>query len=1336
MSDRKIEYTLKGKDDLTPVAERASEAVSALNDETERLGKALDEANEAKGLLVSLKSTTRELGQAEASIERTSKQIEKLRADLETAPKSSHLASSLKRAEKQLESSSQWADSLRPKLADLSTALSLAGVDTANLADEEERLAGVVNKTRTALADTSRQLSSAKATDAAASRASAEAEQDAANATAELEQKKRAAAVAARELLQRQREGTQVTAEHSNQIGVSVKRLAAYAVGLLGVGQVLGKLRESITAVFRSGNDNEQALAQLNAALASTGNAAGLTAEQLQALATQMRSNSLFSTEQIVAAETRLLSYTDVAGEQFPRAMQIVVDQAQRLGMSVEQSAEVVGKALQSPAEAMGALGRQGFKLEAGQKELLKQLVATGRTAEAQAVIMDMLAEAYGGAAAAARLDTATGLWKRLTDQFGDFAGRVADSGAFDYLKLKLREMGDYLQALADDGTLERWAKSTSDSIVGFARALENAGRWIANHSTELKALASAYAALKLAGMVTAMARWATSVQAGALQMRGLTLETNAAAAATSRLGATQVVSAGMGKLGSVILSVGKGLLSLTGRLAGWAGVAMLAADAGKPLGEWFAKMTPAVKEAEASIARLNQQMREQYNAAKDAALGLEDAAGVQIKSSTELRRASDEERAAYLKRLQALEEYRKAQMRVALYGREVGEVTRDQFKQASDALAAVRREMDAIGKAADFTAAAFKGRLTTGALELVEQFNAVRRSGVDANEALTQLGKDFDPSNAAQLRDMGVLLQYLGQYGVLSGEQIQQFLMAKLDKLSGEDLLKVQRVAKDVFDGLGRGAEALGLVIDASLSGALQTLGIDLEEIHTGFDKATRETLEAFAEVTRVQQESGRNAQDSAAVIAAAYVAARQKINDPAALEQLDAAFKSAAKTAGMTATQISTGMAEARGEVSKAAGAIRDMDDALERIGSAGSAMELANIGVAASKAFHSGRMSAEQYAKVQDALHDKTLALRDAVEQSSKAQDDKNDSDREAITTSEQLRRESGKRMEAERKAGDQAMQDRRKGSEETKRDVSAFEGYFSGVISRARQPLAALSAAALEFYDRLRGISSVDVSIDTGSLDATRDSLERVTNSLGEVQSALQRMSGMSLGRWQLETQQASLKTQQAFLGQKAALQDLTETYARGDISAKQFVSSASSMRRALSLLDASDLSGLESAISAAQQRMEQMNQSTRGTLEGLMDELDGLQGRTEEIERRKFDARQRELQAQLVEAQAGGDAQAVANASRALGMLRQIEAESAQQRQRAEQEKRIEQQRQEADRGKPGQPSATAAPSKVIRLETPGGKRFDFPATDSDAETRLLDVLADAGLRAL
>src|SRR5690606_38057195 len=99
-------------------------------------------------------------------------------------------------------------------------------------------------------------------------------------------------------------------------------------------------------------------------------------------------------------------------------------------------------------------------------------------------------------------------------------------------------------------------------------------------------------------------------------------------------------------------------------------------------------------------------------------------------------------------------------------------------------------------------------------------------------------------------------------------------------------------------------------------------------------------------------------------------------------------------------------------------------------------------------------------------------------------------------DGIVTSEELRRISGQRMEAERQAGDAAMQARRKGSEEAKRDMSAVEGFFGGVLTRAREPLAALSKAALDAYDKLRGIKTADMQLDTSSLEDTARSLRKV------------------------------------------------------------------------------------------------------------------------------------------------------------------------------------------------------------------------------------------------
>src|SRR5690606_8632680 len=114
---------------------------------------------------------------------------------------------------------------------------------------------------------------------------------------------------------------------------------------------------------------------------------------------------STFGTNEIIEAQTRLLSYSGVVGENIPRAMQAVIDQSTRLGMSLSQSAEIIGRALESPSKAAAALAQQGFGA-AFTKEVratIDALVAAVREADAQILILEILEESYGGAAEAAR---------------------------------------------------------------------------------------------------------------------------------------------------------------------------------------------------------------------------------------------------------------------------------------------------------------------------------------------------------------------------------------------------------------------------------------------------------------------------------------------------------------------------------------------------------------------------------------------------------------------------------------------------------------------------------------------------------------------------------------------------------------------------------------------------------------------------------------------------------------------------------------------------------------------------------------------------------------------
>jgi tape measure domain-containing protein len=565
--------------------------------------------------------------------------------------------------------------------------------------------------------------------------------------------------------------------------------------------------------------------------------------------------------------------------------------------------------------------------------------------------------------------------------------------------------------------------------------------------------------------------------------------------------------------------------------------------------------------------------------------------------------------------------------------------------------------------------------------------------------------------------------------------------------------------------------AEARGLM--ASLTdGFLAQVEQDGKDIQAAWDVTSKSAAESAKEQTEaVRRESseqmllGQAAADhfvanqkrsrDAAIEAAAtgrqaiegMAQALQLLDSASTVQQLESlrgALLDAFQTGKLSqeeyaqATGVLSGrIKDLQGAASGAADGVSDLEEKLgdlksvqAAISSAKTDVDINNIRTALRKLYNDGEITASQYNQALKETSERQKELKGAVQQGTKAQQDKNKADEDAIVTSEQLRRESGKRMEAERQAGDAAMQARRKGSEEAKRDMSAMEGFFGGVLSRAREPLAGLSKAALDAYDKLRGIKSADLELDTSSLEATSRSLEKVSKQLGAVGSAMVDPLTSRLGKWALSAQRASLETQQAYLGQKASLQSLMERYESGQMTLAGFANAAASAKSRLGLLDDSDLSGLESAIKSAKEQMKQLGESTRGTLESLQDELDGLEGREADIQRRRFAARQRELQAQLAEAQASGDANAVSNAARALGVLRQIEAATEQQRVREEQKKRIEGEQ------RPGGEGAQAQmPSKVIRLEVKE-RSVDVAVNDAADETKLLSLLEDAGLRSL
>lgn len=208
-------------------------------------------------------------------------------------------------------------------------------------------------------------------------------------------------------------------ARHSQKRAKEIEKSMANAADAIKT--VVGALSVGVafTQIIRATADFQNEQAQLAAVLKSTGEAAGFSQGKLNEMAEALSRTSIISAGEINQAQTTLLAFTGIVGEEFPRALQAAVDMASRTGMSVVSASETIGRALDIPSKGLAALSKQGFRFSEEQKKLAEYLESTGRTAEAQALILQALEESYGGAAQAAR-DTLGGALTALSNSFND----------------------------------------------------------------------------------------------------------------------------------------------------------------------------------------------------------------------------------------------------------------------------------------------------------------------------------------------------------------------------------------------------------------------------------------------------------------------------------------------------------------------------------------------------------------------------------------------------------------------------------------------------------------------------------------------------------------------------------------------------------------------------------------------------------------------------------------------------------------------------------------------------------------------------------------------------
>lgn len=257
-------------------------------------------------------------------------------------------------------------------------------------------------------------------------------------------------------------------------------RLSGLGSNLLGIRNVAKDLMidEIFMSLVNAQQDVEKNLLRTESVVRSLGNTAGLSVKELVDQASKVSASTSYGRDEVLLAQDAVLKYSNVSGEAFGDVIRLSADLASAMGVSLPESAKLLGEALSNPAEGIKLLAESGFDFSESQKTLWSELSDNGKLLEVQAGVIGELREQIGGLAGSELTEL-----ERSQKQY-ELALNTSKAAIADYLGLS-DGMADIYSNLSmalntvneafQSGELDRYISllETSTKVVGaFAFAI------------------------------------------------------------------------------------------------------------------------------------------------------------------------------------------------------------------------------------------------------------------------------------------------------------------------------------------------------------------------------------------------------------------------------------------------------------------------------------------------------------------------------------------------------------------------------------------------------------------------------------------------------------------------------------------------------------------------------------------------------------------------------------------------------------------------------------------------------------------------------------------------
>jgi hypothetical protein len=289
-----------------------------------------------------------------------------------------------------------------------------------------------------------------------------------------------------------------------NQFGKNVGiAFAAVSAAVIGAGVVITRFGADSIAAAENVRQADDRLRQVAQSMGIFGAQTDAVSARLIKFAEANELTVAVDGEVIKATQAKLLTFKELAntadetGGAFDRATMAALDLASAGFGSAESNATALGKALNDPIKGITALTRSGVTFTAQEKENIKTMVESGKTLQAQEMILKAIETQVGGTAEATAkssdkmklafeniyeqvgeallpvFDEFVGILAELTPQIGDALTPIAENLAQVFKQQVLPAIQNFTTWLASPAGIQKVKDLTQAIIDGIGKFID-----------------------------------------------------------------------------------------------------------------------------------------------------------------------------------------------------------------------------------------------------------------------------------------------------------------------------------------------------------------------------------------------------------------------------------------------------------------------------------------------------------------------------------------------------------------------------------------------------------------------------------------------------------------------------------------------------------------------------------------------------------------------------------------------------------------------------------------------------------------------------------------------